>query len=332
MAATERERDSSIQYVLMEDNAGITGRCMTMPHISEFAHSHTARTATFSNPSASHTGVAVETQDIVTPLPEFSRKPALQPAPSKSGILRKSVSLDHSDGGPPPKRRVKKQVSITLPGSSRPLLTPQRQGENESAAAASEIDGGDGSASDNARPDEIVVEIDVHDSAEITTGKCRKKHFRYTVALLFVVVTDVLHCADDEARVSAVELLNGHLQEGEEENGRQSDVLLRQTPRKQGSKRKSVRQSLTSSLTRIGNRMRRRKPPKLQKLQSALDLDELAQNELELKANLYWHIGTPIKRWKVERQVPIKLILQLLKTFCLIVQVCILIEIRRIFH
>lgn len=81
-----------------------------------------------------------------------------------------------------------------------------------------------------------------------------------------------------------------------------------------------MRQSLTNSLSRIGSRIRR-KPPKLQRLQSALDLDKLAQNELELKANLYWHIGTPIKRWKVERQVPVKLVLQLLKTFCLIVQV-----------
>ena len=184
MAATEQERDSNGYYVLMEDNAGLTGRCMTMPHISEFAHGHTARTATFSNPSASHTSVAVEADDMVTPLPEFSRKPALQPAPSKTGILRKSVSLDHSDGGSPPKRRVKKQVSITLPGSSRPLFTPQRQGE--SAAATSEIDGGAGSAGDgenNAKPNEIVVEIDVHDSAETTTGKFRKIHFRYAFAL-----------------------------------------------------------------------------------------------------------------------------------------------------
>ena len=123
--------------------------------------------------------------------------------------------------------------------------------------------------------------------------------------------------------MSAANLLNGNLQEEVEEN-RHSErdlILLRKGHRKQGSKRKSVRQSLTNSLTRIGNRMRGRKPPKLQKLQSALDLDELAQNELELKANLYWHIGTPIKRWKVEGQVPVKLVLQLLKTFCLIVQV-----------
>ncbi len=57
------------------------------------------------------------------------------------------------------------------------------------------------------------------------------------------------------------------------------------------------------------------------RLQSQLDLDDLSRNEVELKANLYFHIGNPIKRWKVERVVPIKLLLQLLKTFCLIVQV-----------
>ena len=86
--------------------------------------------------------------------------------------------------------------------------------------------------------------------------------------------------------------------------------------------RRSLGQSLTDSLSRIGSRIRRgRKPPKLQRLQTTLDFDKLAENELELKANLYWHIATPIKRWKVERQVPIKLILQLLKTLVLIVQV-----------
>ncbi len=59
----------------------------------------------------------------------------------------------------------------------------------------------------------------------------------------------------------------------------------------------------------------------INRLQSQLDLDDLSRNEVELKANLYFHIGNPIKRWKVERVVPIKLLLQLLKTFCLIVQV-----------
>ena len=62
-------------------------------------------------------------------------------------------------------------------------------------------------------------------------------------------------------------------------------------------------------------------PRKLKKLQSRLNLNELAQNELELKTTLFYHIGNPIKRWRVERVVPGKLVVQLLKTFCLIVQV-----------
>ena len=60
---------------------------------------------------------------------------------------------------------------------------------------------------------------------------------------------------------------------------------------------------------------------RLQKLRSELNLEALAQNELELKANLFYHIGNPIKRWRVEKVVPGKLVLQLLKTFCLVVQV-----------
>ena len=125
---------------------------------------------------------------------------------------------------------------------------------------------------------------------------------------------------------SAAELLNGSPPQDPEEPDEpmESDwVLPRNKPdgwkRRRDSKRRSLRHSLTSSLNRI--HMRRHKPLKLQRLQSTLDQKELAQNELELKASLYWHIGTPIKRWKVDGQVPIKLILQLLKTFCLIVQV-----------
>lgn len=59
----------------------------------------------------------------------------------------------------------------------------------------------------------------------------------------------------------------------------------------------------------------------LKRLKTELNLDVLAKNELELKANIFYHIGNPIKRWRVEKVVPGKLILQLLKTFCLIVQV-----------
>ena len=64
-------------------------------------------------------------------------------------------------------------------------------------------------------------------------------------------------------------------------------------------------------------------PPlrKLKQLQSTLDLDQLAKNERELKANLYFHISNPLKRWKVEKRLPVKLLLQIVKTFCLIVQV-----------
>lgn len=130
----------------------------------------------------------------------------------------------------------------------------------------------------------------------------------------------------EDARGSAAELLNGDVHKaGNGTASTRDGIRLRDNPKQRNSKRKSMRQSLTSSLSRIGSRMRRR-PPRLQRLQSALDLDELAQNELELKANLYWHIGTPIKRWKVERQVPVKLVLQLLKTFCLIVQVSMLVQ------
>ena len=50
-------------------------------------------------------------------------------------------------------------------------------------------------------------------------------------------------------------------------------------------------------------------------------MDHLAKSEIELKANLYFHISNPLKRWRVERVIPIKLILQIIKTFCLIVQV-----------
>ena len=60
---------------------------------------------------------------------------------------------------------------------------------------------------------------------------------------------------------------------------------------------------------------------RLQRLQSTLDFTSLARNELELKANLYFHICNPVKRWRVERIVPIKLLLQLLKTFVLLTQV-----------
>ena len=57
------------------------------------------------------------------------------------------------------------------------------------------------------------------------------------------------------------------------------------------------------------------------RLKSNLDLPQLGMNETELKANLYFHIGNPIKRWKIERVIPVKLILQLFKTVFLVLQV-----------
>ena len=59
----------------------------------------------------------------------------------------------------------------------------------------------------------------------------------------------------------------------------------------------------------------------LHRLQSDLDVENLGRSEVELKANLFFHIGNPLKRWKIERVVPVKLILQLIKTVCLVVQV-----------
>ena len=63
---------------------------------------------------------------------------------------------------------------------------------------------------------------------------------------------------------------------------------------------------------------------KLQRLKSRLKLKDLSQNELELKASLYFHICNPLKRWKVEKLVPYKLVLQIVKTVLLIVQVSII--------
>ncbi|XP_011402441.1 PREDICTED: mucolipin-3-like [Amphimedon queenslandica] len=60
---------------------------------------------------------------------------------------------------------------------------------------------------------------------------------------------------------------------------------------------------------------------KLKHLKSRLKLHDLSQNELELKAALYFHICNPLKRWKVEKLVPYKLVLQVIKTFLLVAQV-----------
>lgn len=60
---------------------------------------------------------------------------------------------------------------------------------------------------------------------------------------------------------------------------------------------------------------------KLHRLKSRLKLSDLSTNELELKASLYFHICNPLKRWKLEKLVPYKLVLQMIKTVFLIAQV-----------
>lgn len=77
----------------------------------------------------------------------------------------------------------------------------------------------------------------------------------------------------------------------------------------------SVTGSMDLSLSSGEQRVR------LQRLKSRLTLHDLSQNELELKASLYFHICNPLKRWKVEKLVPYKLVLQVVKTVFLVVQV-----------
>ena len=60
---------------------------------------------------------------------------------------------------------------------------------------------------------------------------------------------------------------------------------------------------------------------RLQRLKSNLSVDELANSELELKAALYFHICNPLKRWKTQRKIPGKLILNLIKTVLILIQV-----------
>ncbi|KAL5467001.1 hypothetical protein EMCRGX_G031166 [Ephydatia muelleri] len=58
----------------------------------------------------------------------------------------------------------------------------------------------------------------------------------------------------------------------------------------------------------------------LERLRSRADLLVLSNDELELKTNMFYHISNPLARWKADRSPPIKMILQLLKTFCIVTQ------------
>ena len=52
-------------------------------------------------------------------------------------------------------------------------------------------------------------------------------------------------------------------------------------------------------------------------------VDFLSNNETELRANIFHHISNPITRWKADHTPPIKMTVQLLKSFCLVAQVCV---------
>lgn len=60
---------------------------------------------------------------------------------------------------------------------------------------------------------------------------------------------------------------------------------------------------------------------RLKKLHSTANLYQMSSSEMELKANLYYHISNPIKRWKTDRSPPLMLILQMVKTISIVAQV-----------
>lgn len=179
--AGEAERDPSTWYTLMEDKEqDKAGRCMTLPNPSVSRPNPAVRTSTFTTPSAPSTA-ALAAEDTATPQPDFSRRPA---ETAKTGILRQSTFTDSniSSDESAPKKRVKKQVSITLPGSALPLPKPPRQRENERALSAIEEDGG----SDDGGPQEVVevvVEVDVQEETETTDGEKNIIFHRHDVVI-----------------------------------------------------------------------------------------------------------------------------------------------------
>ena len=60
---------------------------------------------------------------------------------------------------------------------------------------------------------------------------------------------------------------------------------------------------------------------RLKRLRSTASLYEMGSSELELKANLYYHISNPLKRWKTDRSPPVMLMLQVAITIFVIAQV-----------
>ena len=172
MAEGEESRgEPSSCYLLMEEGAPLEGRCMTMPpqrygSVAETAGNSppTTRTATFSASSSSSSGSAGDTATDSTVSPLLPTRS--QAAAAKSGILRQNRSLD-TDCEPLQRRRTKKQVSITLPGSSCPLVsTRRRERQRELAEQPPTLL----EAEETADGTEIVVEVEVNDSENTTTA------------------------------------------------------------------------------------------------------------------------------------------------------------------
>lgn len=93
------------------------------------------------------------------------------------------------------------------------------------------------------------------------------------------------------------------------------DAMLSLAPSDENSSLISDSDAATDSLSARTKGLRT-----LERLRSRADLLVLSNDELELKTNMFYHISNPIARWKADRSPPIKMIIQLLKTFCVVTQ------------
>ena len=116
--------------------------------------------------------------------------------------------------------------------------------------------------------------------------------------------------------VLAADKVPQNLQQGAAENYTlQMEALNRDTSAAAANINNSATKCGGTALTSNTNKR------KLERLKSTASIDELSNSELELKANLYYHISNPLKRWKTDRSPPVTLILQLAKMFCVVTQV-----------
>ena len=69
---------------------------------------------------------------------------------------------------------------------------------------------------------------------------------------------------------------------------------------------------------------------KLVKLQSRSNLWASGTNEKELKANMYIHLSNPLERWRTDQILPLKMILQGMKTFFVLAQVIRAVRVTRL--